>query len=106
MATREPSETCPVVEPATTRAHSARPSLRVVPIAQYRARDTVTVLTHLLALAQNGKLHGLVLTALHTDGGEDIVFTGAYRRQLRLASAAAGRMYWRSMQLQDEEDDA
>lgn len=87
-------------------AQHAGASLRVVPIAQYRARDTVTVLTHLLQQARLGKLAGIAVTVALANGGEEIVLADTYRKSPRKASDAATRMFWRCMQLQDDEDDA
>lgn len=39
-----------------------------------------------------------------TNGQEEIVLTDAYRKRPRKASEAATRMFWRSMQLQDEQE--
>lgn len=78
--------------------------MHVVPLGEYRAKDSITVLTHLLQQARLGKLAGIALCARMANGDEDIVITDAYRRRPNKASAAATRMFWRSMQLQDEQE--
>lgn len=75
--------------------------MHVVPIAQYRARDTVAVLKFLLEQAESGILNGVAVCALHTDGEEDVMFTDAYKRKPRTAGAAASRMFWQAMQSED-----
>lgn len=78
--------------------------MEVVPIGNYRARDSVAVLKYLLQRAAKGELLGLAVCAQTTDGEEEVLLTDVFRRRPRRASHAATRIFWRSMQVQDDLD--
>jgi hypothetical protein len=80
--------------------------MKVTSMTQYRSREAVTVLRHLLARAERGEIVGLALCAKPELGPEEIVFAGIYRTNPSSAVNASMRMSWRLTQLQDEIDAA
>lgn len=61
-------------------------------LADYRHRDTVQVLQHLLARAERGELEALAICARPVSGREEFAFTGTYRRSADAAAAASIRL--------------
>lgn len=63
--------------------------------------ETIEALSYLLAEARNGRVHGIALAYRDHKGGEDAVFTGAYRNPAKAVNAAM-RLSWRMTQAQDD----
>lgn len=78
--------------------------MNVTRITEYRSKEAVTVLKHLLAQAEQGLIDGLAICAKPTRGPEEILFTGEYRTNPGKGVNASMRMSWRLTQLQDELD--
>lgn len=78
--------------------------MSVTRITEFRSRETVAVLEHLLERAKRGELIGIAMCALPTHGPEEITFTDLYRRNPAAASNACMRVSWRLTQMQDELD--
>jgi hypothetical protein len=76
----------------------------VTSINEYRSRETVSVLRHLLERAEKGEIMGAALCVKTIAGPEEIAFAGVYRLNPAKAVNAANRMSWRMTQLQDEID--
>jgi hypothetical protein len=55
--------------------------MHLIDLAEYRNRETATVLRGLEALAEDGELAGVATVYQFRDGSERIVCTGAYRRR-------------------------
>lgn len=66
--------------------------MNVVPLARYAVRDTVAVLTALLAKAERGEIVGLALCFKDKHGREDCALTGHFARNPDRAAAAALRL--------------
>lgn len=80
--------------------------MEVIKMAEYRARETVALLTVLLERAKRGDVDGIAV-CLHTaKGAEEMAFTDRYRREPAMAANGAMRLCWRLTQFQDEQDAA
>jgi hypothetical protein len=80
--------------------------MSVTSLIEYRSREAVVMLEHLLGRAKNGEIIGLAVCAKPTHGPEEIAFAGLYRSNPAKACNASMRMSWRLTQLQDEIDAA
>lgn len=78
--------------------------MNVVGIQEYRCRDIVSALEHMLSCARRGEIKGLALCAKDIKGKEHLAFVGEYMTNPALGVNAANRMSWRLTQLQDEQD--
>lgn len=78
------------------------PAMEVRNIADYRCRETVAVLTHLLERARTGELTGVALCTRAHNQPVELVFTDAFRRDPEQALRAALRLSRRINQLSDE----
>ena len=79
--------------------------MHVVEMREFRGRDTLKALSHLMAMAIRGELEGLAVCARDAGGKEHIAFTGAYKDPAKALNASV-RMSVRLTQLQDEHDAA
>lgn len=85
---------------------AARPALHLIDCAKERRaeqqRETVAILSALLARAVRGEVSGLAMFFRAPDGKEHLVLTGPYRANLAEAVNAAARMSYRLAQRQDD----
>jgi hypothetical protein len=73
----------------------------VVQIAGARNQQFMTVLGQWMALAEQGKLRGLLVCG-DVDGAEEITISGNYRVRPALGVNAAMRVSWKLTQFQDK----
>jgi hypothetical protein len=77
---------------------------KILRLAEYTCKDTISALKVLLALALQGKLRGLVVMYRTEDGREQTVHTGLYRVRPDAALSASLRMSVAQMQANGEMD--
>lgn len=74
--------------------------MAVIALAEYRNRETISVLKCLLDEARKGHITGLAACFRTNEGEERSAFTDAYRSPAS-AAAAAMRLSWRLTQIED-----
>lgn len=63
--------------------------MKLIKMAEYRSRETVAILSNLLAQAERGELAGLAVCAKPLNGKEQVLFTSHYRKDPAKAAYAA-----------------
>jgi hypothetical protein len=76
--------------------------MSIVKLADYKNRETVSLLRRLLNQAQAGQISGMAMCFRTSDGIEDARFTGMYRADPGKAVNAAMRLTWKLTQMQDQ----
>lgn len=77
---------------------------KLIKLAEYANRETISILKSLLARAMRGEVIGIAL-CFKTKAGEDlVVFSGAYKSRPADAANAAMRLGWKFTQAQDDLD--
>jgi hypothetical protein len=80
--------------------------MNVVDMREFRSRETVAVLAHLLDRARKGEVDGVSVCTRFGGGREEIAFTGCYRRTPALSIASIIRVFQRLARLlEDDQED-
>jgi hypothetical protein len=76
--------------------------LKLINLAEFANKETISILKSLLARAIKGEIVGIALCFRTKQGDENVVFSGTYKTHPAEAVNAAMRLSWKLTQMQDQ----